>query len=449
MDVGNTPVDPAYANLTHRPTAQKWAIPWAEDDPGARRVAVYCLRLSQRPPDSLHAGLTAPELWLNRTLSHAAQAVSYGVGGLMIIHWRTRATGPQIAAAHAWAWDQTITPASYWQQWCTSQFSAAVGSQAAAVFTAVESYNLPRPVNWVNGPGGLTPDAAQCSWAATYAFVDTFVALRPALVAAVSAGTATGANLEAFDYWAYQFRYMRGVARMECDWASYAATIAAIQKISDPTQRQQAAIQQGIPARISLVANTTSMAWDLLSSASRVESAGTITNVLTHSLVSAIGAAPTATLQQLVGGPLPTPCFPSVSFDPTRAPSVVVPTVRTQLPSGSRFRMRAIVLSAVDLPAVNVTLFMRPLGGGAYTAMPLPQAVPEGGVARFVYNAALPAPTASFEWYVQAVWMGNGTVFSGGLGTPAGTVLPPNGVGPINGYFPPTAPATPATVVIV
>lgn len=29
MDVGNTPVDPAYANITHRPPANKWAIPWA------------------------------------------------------------------------------------------------------------------------------------------------------------------------------------------------------------------------------------------------------------------------------------------------------------------------------------------------------------------------------------------------------------------------------------
>ena len=32
MDVGNTPVDPAYANITHRPPSNKWAIPWAEDE---------------------------------------------------------------------------------------------------------------------------------------------------------------------------------------------------------------------------------------------------------------------------------------------------------------------------------------------------------------------------------------------------------------------------------
>ncbi len=29
MDVGNTPVDPAYANITHRSSDNKWAIPWA------------------------------------------------------------------------------------------------------------------------------------------------------------------------------------------------------------------------------------------------------------------------------------------------------------------------------------------------------------------------------------------------------------------------------------
>ena len=28
MDVGNTPVDPAYENITHRPAANKWTIPW-------------------------------------------------------------------------------------------------------------------------------------------------------------------------------------------------------------------------------------------------------------------------------------------------------------------------------------------------------------------------------------------------------------------------------------
>jgi hypothetical protein len=89
MNVGNTPVDPAYANITHRTMANKWAIPWAEDDPG----------------------LTAPELWVNRSLSHARDAAAYGVGGLLSIHWRTRMTSPQIGSAHAVAWNLSLATA--------------------------------------------------------------------------------------------------------------------------------------------------------------------------------------------------------------------------------------------------------------------------------------------------------------------------------------------------
>ena len=50
MNVGWDPVDPAYANVTHH---QKWVIPWMEDDPG----------------------LTAIELWVNRTLEHGLSAL--------------------------------------------------------------------------------------------------------------------------------------------------------------------------------------------------------------------------------------------------------------------------------------------------------------------------------------------------------------------------------------
>ena len=71
----STPVDPAYGQLTiHK---SKWVIPWAEDDPG----------------------LTAPELWVNRTLLHARDAQTYNATGLPLIHWRTRAIAPQVRGA--------------------------------------------------------------------------------------------------------------------------------------------------------------------------------------------------------------------------------------------------------------------------------------------------------------------------------------------------------------
>ncbi len=198
MDVGNTPVDPAYANITHRPAANKWAIPWGEDDPG----------------------LTAPELWVNRSLLHARDAAAYGVGGLLTIHWRTRMTSPQIGSAHAVAWNLSLTAADYWAGWAAGQFGdAAVAAAMASILTGADSYALPRPVEWIGGPGGMQPG---CGTAQDYAFVDAAVALRPALLAAVAAQppTATLAHLEAFDYWAGQFVYMRQIEKFTCDWQS-------------------------------------------------------------------------------------------------------------------------------------------------------------------------------------------------------------------------------------
>ena len=61
MQVGNSPVDVAYKNITHHP---KVVIPWLEDDPG----------------------LTSLELWVNRTLQHNQDAQAYGASGLLNIH---------------------------------------------------------------------------------------------------------------------------------------------------------------------------------------------------------------------------------------------------------------------------------------------------------------------------------------------------------------------------
>jgi hypothetical protein len=131
MDVGNTPVDPAYKNVTHRTPANKWAIPWAEDDPG----------------------LTAPELWVNRSLSHARDANSYGVGGLLSIHWRTRMTSPQIGSAHAVSWNISLTTQDYWKSWALGQF----GDPSVAESATVSSFVCSVPPVLTHGQRGAPP----------------------------------------------------------------------------------------------------------------------------------------------------------------------------------------------------------------------------------------------------------------------------------------------------
>jgi hypothetical protein len=350
MDVGNTPVDPAYANITHRSNDQKWAIPWAEDDPG----------------------LTAPELWVNRSLSHARDAHSYGVGGLLSIHWRTRMTSPQIASAHASAWNISLQASDFWLTFVLGQFNdPTVSSSAALIFESIESFNLPRPVNWIGGPGGLSADASKCNFISTYAFVDSFVSLRPQLLAAIQSGTATLNNLERFDYWAGQFVYMRQIAKFECDWATYVSVISSINKITDPTQKQQAARTLGVPARISLQTNATIMVQDLLSTVSTIEGSGTIYNLISHGLWGAIGPSPTAELVALTGEPLPTDALPPTSYDPLRPPQLRVQTVRTMLASDEQVNLRAIVIVAISQMPTAVTLFSAPLGSSTWTSTTL------------------------------------------------------------------------------
>jgi hypothetical protein len=124
--------------------------------------------------------------------------------------------------------------------WALGQFGdAGVAAAFAGVMDTVDSFLLPRPVDRIGGPGGMSPGG--CDWATKYAYADSLVALRPALLAAVAGGSATLNNLEAFDYWAGQHVYSRSIAKFTCDWQTYNAVIAAIQKISDPAQRQAAA----------------------------------------------------------------------------------------------------------------------------------------------------------------------------------------------------------------
>jgi len=424
MDVGNTPVDPAYANITHRTAANKWAIPWAEDDPG----------------------LTAPELWVNRSLAHARDAAAYGVGGLLSIHWRTRMTSPQIGSAHAAAWNISLEAADYWSAWALGQFGdEAVAAAAAAIFaTSADSYALPRPVNWIGGPGGWAPG---CTPGATYAFVDALVALRPALVAAVGA-SATPAHLERFDYWCGQFVYMRSITRFTCDWASYNAVFAAVKAIADPAARRAAALARALPARVSLMANLSTTVADLLATVSSVEGPGTLYNVLSHSSWDAVGPAASAALAALTGAPLPPDALPPPGWPLTRAPVLRVPVLRSMLAAGEPLRLRALALAPLAAPPRNATVFWRAAGAaGAWSSAPLAQAAPEAGVPRFVFTAALPNPGADFEWFATVtVPLYGGGVFPDGLGLPAGTAV---GADAITCTVPPGGADAPQSVVVV
>ena len=150
-NVGNMPVEPGFAKITGRP---KWAIPWMEDDPG----------------------LTMPQLWVGRMRRDAADALKYGCTGLMGIHWRTRILGPNVSALAQAAWDQGgwtgevkmaadkksnyLPVADFYAEWALAEFGPEAAEAIASIFVRLDG-RLPRPADWVTGPGSLMPDNRQ------------------------------------------------------------------------------------------------------------------------------------------------------------------------------------------------------------------------------------------------------------------------------------------------
>ena len=172
--VGNTPVEPGFAKVQGRP---KWAIPWMEDDPG----------------------LTMPQLWAARMRRDAADARKYGCTGLMGIHWRTRILGPERLrpgqgrlGPNRLEGEETLSTdgklryqpiADFYADWARSEFGPEAAEPIAAIFTRLDSH-LPRPADWVTGPGSIRPDAPLAQVQKEYAFVDQLAALRPQVTGA-------------------------------------------------------------------------------------------------------------------------------------------------------------------------------------------------------------------------------------------------------------------------
>lgn len=93
--------------------------------------------------------LTAPQLWVNRTLMHMEDAKKYGCSGLLGIHWRTKEVGPQISAMLQKSWNADLNSHAFWLDWATTSFGSNVAPAVAAVFDSIDSFLMPTVVGYV------------------------------------------------------------------------------------------------------------------------------------------------------------------------------------------------------------------------------------------------------------------------------------------------------------
>ena len=243
--------------------------------------------------------MTSLQLWAGRMRKDAADALGYGCTGLMGIHWRTRAIGPNVAALAAAAWDQSWNrgespvPAGrtasiqggpprslpvddFYADWALAQFGSEVAKRAGASFAKIDG-QMPRPTDWTSGPGGIKPDPRPWdSVAKHYTFIDELSALRPLIKGA--------GNLQRFEYWEHQFRYMNAAAMASCRWHQFNEVMAKVKRAANDDERKRLVRELALPTYKELLAAVSDLHRHLLAAVTTPGELGTVANWQQHNM---------------------------------------------------------------------------------------------------------------------------------------------------------------------
>ncbi len=273
----------------------------------------------------------------------------------------------------------------FFADWARQQFGSEVGAQAAGLFEKIDG-KLPRPSDWVDGPGGIRPDPRPWEQVVKdYAFVDELAALE-------SRVRGEG-NRERFDWWLHTFEYMRAMGQVNCLWAQYTNAVGQVKAEPDAARQKQLARDKALPVRRQLVTAVTDLCQHLLATVSNPGELGTVMNWESHNFPGLL-TKPGEELAKLLGEPLPADAqLPTAYRGPTR---VIVPTVRTSVNPGEALDLRVLILSE-DKPK-DAAVYWRELGQGGFAKVRL------SPVARGVHLAKLGAAQASqeaLEYYVE------------------------------------------------
>lgn len=287
----------------------------------------------------------------------------------------------------------------FYADWARSQFGPEASQQIAKLFTKMDGgplsmvgmpqvANLPRPATWVKGPGGIKPDPRPWEQVKPeYAFVDELAALRPLIMGR--------GNLERFDYWLNNFKYLRALGRVNCTWAVFNDVMEKVEAEKSAAKQQALALELALPVRKQLVADVTETQRYLLATINTTGSLGNVVNFQQH-IFPTLLYEPGEKLAGFLGRPLPAD---AVAADHYVGPAkIIVPTVRTSLHKGESLSLKIIIPGLKSTR--EASLNWRPLGKGSFKSIPVER------VARAVYSARIPADAiqnTDFEYYISAI----------------------------------------------
>lgn len=283
-------------------------------------------------------------------------------------------------------WPETprfLAASDFYLDWARNQFGRAADREIADIFARIDG-KLPIPVNWTNGPGGISPDKRP--WAEVekrFGFVGEMAALRPRV--------SGKGNVERFDYWLKNFEYMREIAHYQCLWADYNGILEKVKAEKEPNKKEGLIQESLLPLRVQMVDSLQAIFDRLLATVGNTGELGTIANWEQHNMPDSI-EKPGEELKKLLSAELPVRARLSNAYQGTAR--IIVPSARTSLETGESLTLKVMIL-AQDPPEL-AEFHWRELGKGKFQAVPLQK------ITRSVYSVTVPAVDKDIEYYIQA-----------------------------------------------
>ncbi len=278
----------------------------------------------------------------------------------------------------------------FYLDWAKNEFGNEVCHQGAKIFQKIDCA-LPRPSDWIEGPGGIKPDNRKWEEVAKqYLFVPEFEALKPFIKGKLYTAR--------FNYWLNNFKYMEAMAKLNCVWANFTNELYLAKQDKDKTK--ELIKTKVFPARKNIIECIGNVYKYLLAIVSTPGEMGTIAN-WEHHIFTDLLVKPADEIEKLLGEKLPPELNPPSTYSgPTR---LIVPTVRTSLLVGEQLNLKAIVLS--QKPPKEVSLFWRKMGVGGFRKLSF------SNVNRGVYKITIPDSSSDDIEYYIIVISGDGKVY--------------------------------------
>ncbi len=270
----------------------------------------------------------------------------------------------------------------FYRDWARQLFGTEAAKEIAEIFTELDG-NLPRPIDWVGGPGGINPDDTPWSEVRErYDFISKLAALRDYVKGS--------GNRERFDYWLDNFKLMHACAKVKCIWGEYNTALEEVKKIGDAAEKREQAINILLPIRKRLVEATGLVCKLNLQIVSNTGEMGTVTNWEQHTVPHLL-TEPGEELAEMIGRELPSDAQLGKPYD--GPPRVFVLTPRSLVYAGETVNLKVVILD--NQPPQSVVLKWREMGIGQFRQVVIKH------VARGVYETSLPVIGEQMEYYVQ------------------------------------------------